>query len=147
MKRLLFTLAAAFLLIGMSSFRNNDGVAPAALESFQSSFKSATEVSWSVSNTHYKASFNLNGQYATAYYGLDGKLMGLTRNISSMQLPIALQASLKNDYDGYWITNLFEMANEEGISYYITLENADSQLVLKASGNDDWSQFKKQRKS
>lgn len=148
MKRLLFTLAAAFLLIGMSSFRSNDdGVAPAALQSFQSSFKSATEVSWSVSNDHYKANFALNGQYVTAYYAFDGKLMGLTRNISSTQLPISLQASLKKDHDGYWISNLFEMANEEGTSYFITLENADSQVILKGSANEDWYTFRKQRKS
>jgi hypothetical protein len=147
MKRLLFTLTAALVLIGMSSFKSDDGVAPAALQSFQSSFKSATEVSWTVSNNHYKANFALNGQYVTAYYDLDGKMMGLTRNISSVQLPIALQASLKKDYDGYWISNLFEMANEEGTSYFITLENADTQLTLKASSNEDWYTFKKQRKS
>jgi len=147
MKRLFFTLAAAFLLIGMSSFRNDEGIAPAALESFQNSFRSATSVSWTSASNHYKANFTLNGQYVTAYYDLQGKLLGLTRNISSTQLPIALQASLKQDYSEYWISNLFEMANEEGTNYFITIENADTQLTLKGGAGSDWETYRKQRKS
>ena len=73
--------------------------------------------------------------------------MGLTSNSSSLQLPITLQASLKNNYEGYWITDLFEMANEEGTSYYVTLESADSKLVLKSVSNTFWSNYKKQSKS
>jgi hypothetical protein len=61
-------------------------------------------------------------------------------------LPIALQAELKSNYDAYWISDVFEVANETGTSYYITLETADTQLVLKSEG-DSWSNFKKQRKS
>jgi hypothetical protein len=63
-----------------------------------------------------------------------------------LQLPIALQADLKSNYNCYWISNVLEVANEEGTSYYITLETADEQLTLKSSG-DSWSTFKKQRKS
>jgi len=147
MKRFLFILTMAAGLIGFSSFKKAEGIAPAAIQSFQSAFKSATEVSWSFSNNYYKANFALNGQYVSAYYDVNGKLVGLIRNISSMQLPIALQANLKKEYEGYWISNLFEAANDDGTSYYITVENADTQLVLKASADDNWYLFKKQRKS
>ncbi|MGZ4019990.1 MAG: hypothetical protein ACXVJ5_13140, partial [Flavisolibacter sp.] len=70
----------------------------------------------------------------------------LTRNISSLQLPITLQADLKQRYDCYWISDVLEVANEEGTSYYITLETADEKLTLK-SNSDSWSTFQKQRKS
>ena len=148
MKRLLFTLVLAAGFIGFSSFKSNDdSVAPAALQSFKSSFKSATEVIWSISSSYYKANFALNGQYVSAYYDTEGNMIALTRNISSLQLPIALQASLKKNYECYWITDLFEMANQEGTTYYITLENADTRLVLKSTSNSEWSSYKKQRKS
>ena len=49
------------------------------------------------------------------------ELMGLTRYISSLDLPISLQAGLKKDYSNYWISDLFEVSNSEGTGYYITL--------------------------
>ena len=147
MKRLVLTLTIVLSLISFNSFANPGEVTPAALQSFNSSFKNATEVNWTVSDSYFKAYFSLNGQYVTAYYGEEGKMLGLTSNISSLQLPITLQSSLKNNYEGYWITDLFEMANEDGTSYYVTLENADSKLVLKSVSNISWSNFKKQRKS
>ena len=148
MKRLLVTLTIALSFISLSSFANENGndVSPRAVQSFNSSFKNATEVYWTISDNYYKVNFAMNGQYVSAFYDADGKMIALTRNISSLQLPIALQAELKKNYDCYWISDVFEMANEDGTSYYITLETADSQLILKSSG-DTWNTYKKQRKS
>jgi hypothetical protein len=146
MKRLLVTLTIALSFISLSSFANEREVSRKAIESFNSSFKTATEVSWTTNDQYYKASFILNGQYVSAFYDVDGTLMALTRNISSLQLPIALQAELKKNYDNYWISDVFELANEEGTSYYVTVEDADTKIVLKSSF-DSWSTFKKQRKS
>ncbi|MGZ8517547.1 MAG: hypothetical protein ACXWWD_09360 [Chitinophagaceae bacterium] len=69
----------------------------------------------------------------------------MTRNISSLELPISLQTNLKNNYSKYWISDLFEISNNEGTSYYITLENADSKIVLKSDSNK-WNTFKKMAK-
>ena len=146
MKRLLVTLTIALSLVSLSSFANGEDVSPRAVKSFNKSFKNATEVKWTVTDSYSKADFSLNGQYVSAFYNEDGSMIALTRNLSSLQLPIALQADLKRNYDCYWISNVLEVANEEGTSYYITLENADDQLTLKSSG-DTWSTFKKQRKS
>lgn len=146
MKRLVVTLTIALSLFSLSSFANGEGVSPKAIASFNNSFKTAKEVNWTVTNNFYKADFSLNGQYVTAFYDSEGKMMALTRNISSLQLPMTLQADLKKNYDCYWITDVLEMATEEGTSYYITVENADTQLVLK-SNFGSWSTFKKQRKS
>jgi len=146
MKRLLVTLTIALSFISLSSFANADDVSPKAVKSFNKSFKNATEVKWTVTDNYVKADFALNGQYVSAFYNEDGSMIALTRNLSSLQLPITLQADLKRNYDCYWISNVLEVANEEGTSYYITLETADDQLTLKSSG-DNWSTFKKQRKS
>lgn len=146
MKRLLVTLTIALSFISLSSFASDREVSRRAIESFNSSFKNATEVYWTISDNYYKANFALNGQYVSAFYDADGTMIALTRNISSLQLPIALQAELKKNYDNYWISDVFEMANEDGTSYYVTIEDADTKIVLK-SGFDTWSTFKKQRKS
>ncbi len=72
--------------------------------------------------------------------------MAMTRNITTSQLPIALQTTIKNEYTAFWISDLFEIANEEGTSYYITLENADTKLVLKSTNNAAWSKYQKNHK-
>jgi len=147
MKRILLTLTIALSLITFSSFKSNDDVAPAALKSFNKSFKKATEVNWSVSENYFRANFALDGQYVSAYYNVDGKMIAMTRNISSVQLPLALQAELKKNSEKYWISDLFEMANEEGTSYYVTLEDGDTKLVMKSTSTSEWITFSKLRKS
>jgi hypothetical protein len=122
-------------------------VAPIVLKSFENTFSAAQEVDWTVASNFYKVEFAMSGQYITAFYGIDGSLMGVTRNISSLQLPITLQADLKKDYSEYWITDLFEVANEEGTSYYITIENSETKIILKGSASTNWSTYQKSRKA
>jgi len=147
MKRIL-TILTVVLSISLSSFASGDEkISPVVLQSFKSSFKDATEVEWKAKENFYQAQFAMNGQYISAFYDCDGKMIALTRNISTTQLPIGLQTALRNEAGSYWISDLFEVSNEEGTSYYVTLENADTKLVLKSSGSAEWSNFQKQRKA
>lgn len=147
MKRVLIILTVALSLISLSSFAEGmKDISPKAVKAFNSSFKNVTEVSWSIADNFYKASFSMNGQYVTAYYDADGNRKAVTRNISSLQLPITLQAELQKSYDNFWITDLFELADANGTSYYITLENANDKIVLK-SNSSRWETFQKQSKS
>ncbi|MEI2740668.1 MAG: hypothetical protein V9F01_17980 [Chitinophagaceae bacterium] len=79
-------------------------------------------------------------------YSENGELIGLTRYLSPADLPLALQANLKKNYEGYWVSDLFEASKNDGTNYYITLENADSKTVLKSSGNN-WSVHNKIKKT
>jgi hypothetical protein len=121
-------------------------VAPAILQSFQNAFAGVKQVAWSSTDANlYKAEFVLNEQYVTAFYNPNGELVALTRNIASYQLPVVLQATLKKDYSNYWISDLFELANEEGTTYYVTLETADTKLTLK-SNLSTWTTYQKSKK-
>lgn len=146
MKRIFFTLTVVLSLISFSSFAGDD-ITPAALQSFKSSFKNATDVVWTTTSNHYKATFALNGIYVSAYYDANGKMAAVTRNISSLQLPVTLQTSLKKDHENFWISDLFEMANEDGTTYYATLEDADYKIVMKSTSTSGWSVYKKMCKS
>ena len=69
MKRLFTILTALSLTVSLSSFANDVKVTPQVAASFESSFKEAKEVNWTVSeNNLYKANFTMNGQYVTAFY-------------------------------------------------------------------------------
>lgn len=145
MKKMILTLAIA--ISSLSVFAGEANVNEKVLNAFNSEFNSAREVQWTTGANYYMASFIYNEKYVNAYYNEEGELMGLTRNITTADLPFALQANLKNDYAGYWVSDLAEVTKSEGTTYYITLENADTKLVLKAAGGYNWSQYKKIKKA
>lgn len=124
-----------------------DIVSPNALKSFENTFTNATEAAWTITANFYKVQFLLNGQTLTAFYNEDGKLMGVSRNISSLQLPIILQTQLKKEFAKYWITELFEMSTDNGAEYYLTMEDADTKTILKSSiASTSWMVYKKFKK-
>jgi hypothetical protein len=145
MKKMILTLAIAVSTLG--AFAGEANVSEKVLNAFKTEFNTAKEVQWTTGVNYFMASFIYNEKYVNAYYNEEGELMGLTRNITTADLPMALQANLKNDYSSYWVSDLVEVTKNEGTSYYITLENADTKLVLKAAGGYTWSQYKKVKKA
>ena len=142
-------MIGVFMLItGISSaFANGrEEVNQQIIKSFNKEFAGAQHVQWTSAKEFVKATFTLNDQVVFAYYSQEGKLLGVTRNIVSGQLPINLLTDLKKNYSNYWIADLFEMAADDENNYYVTLENSDFKLVLKSNGINSWEVFKKDRK-
>ena len=144
MKRIIMTLAIA--ASSLFAFAGEGNVSKNVLSAFSKEFSGATEVSWSAGTDYYRVAFVMNDQYISAFYNYSGELMGITRNISSLNLPLALQTKLRKDYAGYWITDLFEVSNNEGTRYYVTVENADKKITLKSDLDINWDVFKKTSK-
>jgi hypothetical protein len=148
MKFLLVAITAVLSIINTKANASDDiKISAAVLASFNSSFKNASEVAWKTTGDYYKADFALGEQYVTAYYDVTANLVAVTRNISSYQLPLTLQTNLKKSYEDYWISDLFELSNEDGTTYYATVENGDAKITLKSSGINGWSVYQKSRKS
>jgi hypothetical protein len=145
MKRLFLVLAIS-TLFASNSFADDIRVSVPVLQSFNQSFKNATEISWSSAANYFKVHFKLNEEYASAFYDQDGKLIALIRNISSHQLPLSLQLAVKRDYEQFWITDLLEITNEQGTSYFLTVENANNKIVLRSTTESEWMVFKKTNK-
>jgi hypothetical protein len=144
MKKVLMTLAIA--ISSLVAFAGEENVSKDVLSAFNKEFNGAKEVKWTTSPDFYKAVFMLNEQYITAFYNKEGEFLGMTRNISSLNLPLKLQAKIRSDYAEFWISDLFELSDNDGTHYYITVENADSKILLKSSDNTDWNIFKKMSK-
>lgn len=143
------SIVAVVLLVSLSItsvFANNEKVSPKVLASFNSEFSYAKEVVWERGYNYYRAEFSMNEQRIFAYYNLEGDLISVARYISVLQLPVNLFADLKNDYGKYWISDLFEVSNNDGVKYYVTLENADTKLVMH-SGGSAWSSYSKNKKA
>ncbi len=145
MKKIIIILAV--LISTTSAFAGEENVATKVLNAFKTEFNTAKEVEWTVGSNYYKAAFVYNEKHVFAYYNEEGELLGLTRYLSSDDLPLNLQNNLKKSYSKYWISDLFEVAKSDGTAYYITLEDADTKIVLKASAESDWSVYQKTRKA
>jgi hypothetical protein len=90
------------------------------------------------SKDYTRLTLKVNDMIVFAYYSENGELLAVTRNIKSTQLPLPLLLDLKRNYGGYWITELFELSSGGQTSYYMTVENADKKLNLRAVDNDSW---------
>ena len=147
MKKSILILAMLLTTIVGSSFANRtDDNKNRAAASFKQDFASAKEVTWESSQQLVKATFKLNEQIMFAYYTESGELVAVVRNVVSAQLPINLLSNLKKNYDGFWITDLFEVSCGSDASYYVTLESADNVIVLKSSGLNKWEVFQSEKK-
>jgi hypothetical protein len=145
MKKMILTLAIA--VSSLVAFAREENVSKKVLDAFKTEFATVKEVEWTAGSDYYKAAFKYNEKYVFAYYSLDGELLGLTRYISSVDLPLNLQISLKKNSKGYWVSDLFEVAKNGTTSYYLTLDNADTKMVLRSTGGSDWETFKTVKKS
>jgi len=147
MKKIMMMLAMVFTLTTTFAFTGEEAVNKQALNAFKKEFASATDAAWTVGNNYYKVAFTMNEQRLFAFYSTEGEFMAVTRYISSFQLSLNLQGSLKKSYCNYWISDLFEMANNDGTAYYVTLESADTKIVLKSIDGNEWSVFEKSKKA
>ena len=138
MKPLFIILTVISSLFAGNSFATEE-INPAAIKAFHNTFKEATAANWTVTENAYKVQFTLGSQQIIAYYDQSGALLSTVRNISSFQLPVLLQAEIKNKYGAYWITDLYEVSSDNGTDFYVTLENADTKVVLKSYSHAGWS--------
>ena len=145
MKKIVFVLGL-LMIMGVSWAYPSEKVSQKVLASFKTEFANAQNVEWETGSNYFRAAFTMNEQRIFAYYDVEGKLLNIARYISSVQLPINLYADLKNDYGKYWISDLFEVSNSEGFHYYVTLETADTKLVMHSSNGGSWSTYSKSKK-
>ena len=146
MKKITIILALALTVSTSFAFANGEPSNNRAMATFNTGFVQASNVTWTTSKDFEKVNFTMNGQNLVAYYNKAGEFLAVTHNISSVQLPGSLKKSLKKMIGGAWITDLFEISNLDQTSWYVTLETADSRLVLKSDNGGRWTVFQKSEK-
>jgi hypothetical protein len=138
-------LILALVLVGLSSFSfaaDIPGINNQVQARFAREFVNAKDVKWESHTNFIKVSFEVNGMILSAYYLPNGEQLAVTRFISPSQLPLRLLTSLKKDYPGHWISDLFELNDNDGTEYYVTIENDSQTKVLKSSAAGEWSTYK-----
>ena len=147
MKKITIILAMALTASTAFAFTGGETANNQALNTFNSDFVKATDATWTGGKDFDKVTFTMNDQQLVAYYTKSGEFMAVTRNISSVQLPANLKKSLKKLMSNYWISDLFEINNNlDQTSRYVTLETADSKIVLRSNNGGHWTVFQKSDK-
>jgi len=147
MKKMIMMLAMVLTLSTMYAFTGEEAINSQAVSNFKSQFRAATDTRWTTGKSYYKVEFNQDDQKLFAYYNFQGEFVAVCRYISSLNLPFSLQNNLRKNYSEHWISDLFEMATKDGTSYYVTLENADSKVVLSSTDGTTWSIYERSKKA
>ena len=147
MKKIIITLTMIFTMASTYAFAMDEVVSEKVLTAFKQDFNTATDVQWTAGEDFYQVAFTFYNKHVFAFYSTDGELYGTARHISSLDLPLHLLISLKKEYTRYWISDLFEVAKDGSTIYYISLEDADNIIIMKASAGNGWINWKKTKKS
>ncbi len=134
------------LVLGNSVFAGEKEVGKRVLRAFQKEFIGATDVQWRAYDEYTRVDFTFNNVPLIACYSSDGVRLALIRNIMFSSLPIALQFDLGKKYKDHWVSQLYELVNNDGTQYRLTLQSADQMIYLRSNGNDDWEVVKVEEK-
>ena len=134
------------LALGNSVFAGEKEVGKRVLRAFQKEFIGATDVQWRAYDDYTRVDFTFNNVPLVACYSSDGVRLALIRNIMFSSLPLALQFDLGKKYKDHWVSQLYELVNNGGTQYRLTLQSADQMIHLRSNGNDDWEVVKVEEK-
>jgi hypothetical protein len=137
-------LAGALFLAALTSktFAADIKVSPLVLHAFETSFKGATDVQWSIVNHLYRAEFTQEGEKTIAFIAGDGTLVATSHYITVGELPQALQSSLVRRTITGSIMEVYEVQSEGQAHYYATVQHLDGKIVFK-SASTGWYVYKK----
>jgi hypothetical protein len=150
MKRLLTFLTA--LLIGVGTFANEPtNIDEKLVQTFNSNFPNATEVTWFESPKFYIVNFVEKGIRSKITYQKDGKIVQFMRSYTEQHLPYNIQFKVKKKYPGKKIFGINEfLIDEEGKSqtvYYIKLEDDKYWITVIADADGATTVVEKYRKA
>jgi len=140
------------LKIEKSELRKLEGnnVNPISKNSFISDFGNIPNVKWSRTSYFDEARFVKDGKNITAYYDIDGKLVGSSQHVTFGDVPAAGQKYIKNKYKDYKIgTVIFYDDNEinttnfmlyglefnDEDSYFVELSKENKRIVLRVNSD------------
>jgi hypothetical protein len=145
MKKVIMMLA--FITLAFNSvFAGEKVVGKRVLRTFQKEFIGATDVQWRTYDAYTRVDFTFNNVPLIACYSSDGIRLALIRNILFSSLPLSLQFDLGKKYKDHWVSQLYELVNNDGTQYRLTLQSADQIIHLRSNGNDDWEVIKAEEK-
>ena len=146
MKRLSIIALFALTLISTSFANKTAGPDFKGLENFNKAFPQATAIAYKVTDKFTEVNFTWHNMQLQAFYDLEGNSIGTSREIAVRDLPLSYLLSIRKEFPGYEPTNAIEFDHaDSGLSYYVTVVNAQKAYVLEVRADGAISVFKKMK--
>ena len=135
------------IILSLSAFATTGKDNAKALQHFTSTFAGAQNVRWKTISNFSEVEFTWAGQAMAVFYSnADGQYVATTRKIDFNALPISTITAIREQYAGYTITEGAEIEHvDDGLSYYVSLENGKKKIILKANGSGGLDVFSKEK--
>jgi len=131
MKRLVLSALIA-ITVGTSAFAaGGEKVNFFVLNSFQSQFSNASNVTWTEGKGYSKATFLSGTERMEAFYNSAGELIATSKIADLNQLPVHTKRILAKKLDGYTIKEAIRFEGTEENAYYISAENERGSIIFK----------------
>jgi hypothetical protein len=116
-------------------------VSEIAKDNFTADFSNVSNVHWKRNSTFDEASFMKGGKQMTAYYDIDGNLVGSTRAATLNELPSKAVKEISIRYKNYSVGPIIFFKDNESnatdmILYGVQFDDADTWLVELTKGAD-----------
>ena len=135
--------AFAFIAFTTSAFAKPIEVSNYLAKQFEQQFRGASNVTWKTTSEFTSASFLQDGQKVSVFYNTSSELIGVSKIITTNELPRKAQQALANRYNDYVVVSTIEFTDGDGVvKYYIQLENNNKQTILQSDDNGSVSDFK-----
>jgi hypothetical protein len=148
MKKLATVLTAVIMLFTATAFATEGSMITAKVkEAFEKDFQKAKNVNWEKQKDYYFASFTFNELELNAVYNEEGELIGTSRKIPTMQLPLNISVTLSQKYNDYLVQgDATELSYNGETHYFVTVSNAKKTLQLNFRPNGEETVDKKIKK-
>lgn len=139
-----FTTALLALVVTASALAGNTAENAKVNRVFKAEYPEAEHISYKSGKDYVVINFVQHQQQMQAFYDNDGNKIGTSRAISLNSLPLPAQKKLAEKYKDYTTTEAIEFDNvQEGIGYYVSLQNSAQKIILHISSQGEISTFRK----
>ncbi len=136
----------------------NESISFESENNFDIDYPKASDVAWEKTGSFDQANFVSNGQKKSAYFDMDGNLVGTTTSVKLSDLPEKAQRILQNKYSDYTVgpilyfedndqndANMVLWATEFDSQnlYFAELDKGGDKIVVEISPSGDVSYFTK----
>jgi hypothetical protein len=149
MKKIILSLTlSAALLSSAFTYAADNEPGLKVKQAFTSEFTQVKNVEWTTMTKEgvYQATFTFNNETLQAFFTEEGEFLGTTRQVLKSQLPVLVVTGLEKRYADARVVTIFEYSKKEGLDYYITLTTNKGSMIVKATGNGEFTVYKRNLK-
>lgn len=145
MKKLLITSLLTIAIVA-GAFAAPKKVNSAILANFNTYYKTASNVTWHITDEYTKADFTTGETSMQVFYNSGGDIIATSKSITLDELPVNAKRTFAKKFEGYEAKEAIRFEGFDEATYYISGENQKESVILKVNDNGGVSLFKKTKK-